>query len=298
MQTQTESPSTKAKIAGILAETGRTFASLQASLKGINSPTIVISSAVAGEGKSIFSAGIGIVAARNLSGKVLLIDCHWHAPTLHTFFDIEPQINNTKNSEDVIILCPEHGKFNQSPNNHLAGKGCKYCANNVKSNTVDFIKKGKLVHGDNYDYSLVEYTTVHSPVKIICKSCKKTNLVQPSNHLNGNKCAYCYVGWCHLQRYQENTKLGSQSGIFYKLKFKHKELKFEFIKIGITSMGIKERYRKYKDYTYEIIEEYKCTNLESALMEREFMNSTTKEKFVFPKNIKFKGHTECYQIKD
>ncbi len=103
MRTQSESPSTKAKIAGILAETGRTFASLQASLKGINSPTIVISSAVAGEGKSIFCAGIGIVAARNLSGKVLLIDCHWHTPTLHTFFDIKPQKNSTENDEDDTL---------------------------------------------------------------------------------------------------------------------------------------------------------------------------------------------------
>jgi len=106
LQTQTDSPSTKAKIAGILAETGRTFASLQASLKGINSPTIVISSAVAGEGKSLFSAGIGIVAARNLSGKVLLIDCHWHTPTLHTFFDIELPVNRTDNGENDILQQP------------------------------------------------------------------------------------------------------------------------------------------------------------------------------------------------
>ncbi|MCK5681784.1 CpsD/CapB family tyrosine-protein kinase [bacterium] len=90
MQKQT-TPSTKAKIAGILAETGRTFAGLQATLKGLSNPTIVISSAVAGEGKSIFTAGLGIVAARNMSGKVLLIDCNWHAPTLHSFFDINPQ---------------------------------------------------------------------------------------------------------------------------------------------------------------------------------------------------------------
>ncbi len=103
MKTQSESPATKAKIAGILAETGRAFASLQANIKGISSPTIVISSAVAGEGKSIFSAGIGIVAARNLSGKILLIDCHWHAPTLHTFFDIEPPENNSENNEDIFL---------------------------------------------------------------------------------------------------------------------------------------------------------------------------------------------------
>jgi Mrp family chromosome partitioning ATPase len=91
-------PSSKAKVAGILAETGRTFSSLQASTKGINNPTIVISSAVTGEGKSLFCAGLGIVAARHLN-KVLLIDCNWHAPTLHTFFDIEPEFDFSGNLE-------------------------------------------------------------------------------------------------------------------------------------------------------------------------------------------------------
>lgn len=86
-------PYTKAKIAGILAETGRIFASLQATLKGINSPVIVISSAAAKEGKSTFTAGLGIVAARNLKEKVLLIDCHWHSPSLHTFFDISTKFD-------------------------------------------------------------------------------------------------------------------------------------------------------------------------------------------------------------
>ncbi len=92
MQSST-APYTKAKIAGILAETGRIFASLQAALKGINNPVVVISSATAKEGKSIFTAGLGIVAARNLKNKVLLIDCHWHAPSLHNFFDIKAKFN-------------------------------------------------------------------------------------------------------------------------------------------------------------------------------------------------------------
>ncbi|MCK5539360.1 MAG: CpsD/CapB family tyrosine-protein kinase [Deltaproteobacteria bacterium] len=101
MQTPTESYS-KAKIAGILAETGRIFASLQATLKGIDNPIIVISSATTQEGKSTFAASLGIVAARNLTGKVLLIDCHWHAPTLHTFFNLEPKFNLEKNlTEDI-----------------------------------------------------------------------------------------------------------------------------------------------------------------------------------------------------
>jgi len=30
--------------------------------------------------------------------------------------------------KNVIIICPEHGEFCQSPSNHLAGKGCMKCA--------------------------------------------------------------------------------------------------------------------------------------------------------------------------
>ncbi|MCK9415471.1 hypothetical protein M0Q97_02285 [Candidatus Dojkabacteria bacterium] len=32
----------------------------------------------------------------------------------------------------LIITCPEHGDFEQTPNNHLAGKGCPQCSNNGK----------------------------------------------------------------------------------------------------------------------------------------------------------------------
>ncbi|MEA1923339.1 MAG: CpsD/CapB family tyrosine-protein kinase [Pseudomonadota bacterium] len=104
-------PYTKAKIAGILAETGRIFASLQATLKGINNPVIVISSAAANEGKSTFAAGLGIVAARNLKDKVLLIDCHWHAPSLHTFFDLKTNFNltesmNNDNLHEQVMTTP------------------------------------------------------------------------------------------------------------------------------------------------------------------------------------------------
>jgi len=27
----------------------------------------------------------------------------------------------------LIITCPEHGEFEQSPNSHLSGRGCPIC---------------------------------------------------------------------------------------------------------------------------------------------------------------------------
>ena len=122
---------TKAKIAGILAETGRIFASLQATLKGINNPVIIISSATANEGKSTFAAGLGIVAARNLKDKVLLIDCHWHAPSLHNFFDLKTNFNLTDsvtsdNLHEQVMTTPYSNlELLPAPSNHEELKGTK-----------------------------------------------------------------------------------------------------------------------------------------------------------------------------
>lgn len=33
--------------------------------------------------------------------------------------------------QEVCIICPEHGEFWQTPDNHLQGKGCKMCASNA-----------------------------------------------------------------------------------------------------------------------------------------------------------------------
>jgi len=59
--------------------------------------------------------------------------------------------------------------------------------------------------------------------------------------------------------------------------------------------GIKTRYQSYKNYDYTILEEIKCTNLESAQLESKFKQSTQLEKYEFPPGETFQGHTECYQ---
>lgn len=38
-----------------------------------------------------------------------------------------------------------------------------------KVTTEEFIEKAKKIHGDRYDYSLVDYVRANIPVKIICK---------------------------------------------------------------------------------------------------------------------------------
>ena len=100
------------------------------------------------------------------------------------------KVEYSGNHEKVIIICPEHGEFLQSPGKHLQGCGCPKCAGNVKSNTKEFIEKAKEVHGDKYDYSKVEYINCHTNVCIICPEHGEF-WQTPSTHLRGNGCSKC-----------------------------------------------------------------------------------------------------------
>jgi hypothetical protein len=97
----------------------------------------------------------------------------------------------------VIIGCPEHGDFEQSPGNHLSGQGCPKCGvintSDKKKYTTDlFIKKSIIVHGDKYDYLKVEY--IDSVNKVIIGCPKHGDFEQsPSKHLSGKGCNKCGV---------------------------------------------------------------------------------------------------------
>ena len=101
------------------------------------------------------------------------------------------KVNYTKNNVKVCIICPEHGEFWQRPDKHLAGHGCPNCCKTgIKSNTDDFIKKSREIHGDKYDYSKVEYINNRTKVCIICPEHGEF-WQTPNSHLNGNGCFEC-----------------------------------------------------------------------------------------------------------
>ena len=104
-------------------------------------------------------------------------------------------VSYVNNRTLVDIICPTHGIFKQTPSNHIAGCGCPKCGieNRLKSHiltTEEFIKKAKLVHGDKYDYSKVEYINNQTPVTIICKTHGEFKQA-PHEHLDGCGCQKC-----------------------------------------------------------------------------------------------------------
>lgn len=89
----------------------------------------------------------------------------------------------------IKILCPVHGEFEQGYLQHIRSAGCPFCSGK-RNTTKTFVEKSTSVHGNRYDYSLVEYLSSKSPVPIICKTHGIFKQF-PANHFNGHGCPKC-----------------------------------------------------------------------------------------------------------
>jgi len=93
--------------------------------------------------------------------------------------------NHTK----VIIIDPEFGEFEQTPADHLSGKGnpergALVGADKRRSSKEEFIAKARSVHGDLYDYSKSVYKGAH--IKVIIIDTEFGEFEQtPAHHLSG-----------------------------------------------------------------------------------------------------------------
>ena len=99
-------------------------------------------------------------------------------------------VNYINSKEKIKIICQKHGEFEQRPNDHLQKKGCIECAGTKKKNNEEFTYKAKKIHGNKYDYSLVEYKRMNIKVKIICQKHGKFEQI-PESHLSGFGCSKC-----------------------------------------------------------------------------------------------------------
>jgi uncharacterized phage-like protein YoqJ len=132
------------------------------------------------------------------------------AQEIHFFYDDDrnkipkytyDNVNYINSITKVMITCPIHGDFPQTPPNHLKGQGCDKCfRDNQFSNTEDFIKKAQEIHffydddGNKipkYTYDNVVYVDYDTKVMITCPI--HGDFPQtPMNHLSkGAGCRKC-----------------------------------------------------------------------------------------------------------
>ena len=77
------------------------------------------------------------------------------APIIHNNkYDYSKSTYNGRFSK-TIIICPEHGEFEQTIGDHLQGCGCGRCASD------------KANYSSSYEHELIDFISQHSPTKII-----------------------------------------------------------------------------------------------------------------------------------
>lgn len=132
--------------------------------------------------------------------------------------------------KNVVITCPSHGDFEQTPCNHLKNRGCPKCKHEKTGNlkrytTQGFIEKAEAIHRSTYDYSMVNYSKSQEKVNIICK---KHGLFEqaPSAHLAGLGCAKCGRDTVAVQFSLTADEFAKRSSAVHKNKFDYSKVNY------------------------------------------------------------------------
>ena len=143
-------------------------------------------------------------------------------------------VNYINNHTKVTIICSEHGLFYKSPHKHIGGQGCPKCSlkklsKSYSKTTEDFINDAKKVHGDKYDYSLVNYINNNTKINIICGEHGVFSQL-PTNHLSNKGCLKCsYRDRGQNSRY-DTTDLITKFNSIHKEKYDYSNLVYKGIK--------------------------------------------------------------------
>lgn len=95
----------------------------------------------------------------------------------------------------VIITCPVHGDFFQTPDSHIRKSGCPKCKiDNARiinmSNKFEFENKALIIHENKYNYSKFNYVSSRYKSIIICPI-HGDFLTNANDHLSGCGCPKC-----------------------------------------------------------------------------------------------------------
>jgi hypothetical protein len=195
------------------------------------------------------------------------------------------QVKFSNYNTKVCIICPIHREFEQMPKHHADGFGCSKCGSDVLaklySRTNDeFIVAAEKVHGQLYDYSLVDYKNSNTHVLI---GCRQHGIFRQGaqSHLSGRGCRKCRLqgGYSQLQ-----------SGTLYIMQCG------DMTKVGITNKsaeGRAETISKSFGAEFSVVKEYKFDDGYIPLRTETKVLQILKSKFKSPSS-KFDGSTECF----
>lgn len=184
------------------------------------------------------------------------------------------QVEYINSNTKIKIICKEHGFFEQTPTNHLHGQNCPKCSGKLVSKE-DFIERSNVYHNNKYDYNLVEFKTMKTPVKIICKTHGVYEQL-PCYHLDSNGCYKCSGITRNTEDFIINSKLK------HKGKYDYSKVNYENTRKQVII--ICKEHGEFKQTPNDHLSGYgciKCAKIGYSKMCIEWLNKLMIDKNIF-----------------
>ena len=146
------------------------------------------------------------------------------------------KVEYTGRHNKITIICPIHGKFEQSPKHHLSSNyGCPYCG---RINTAivqgmsfkDYVIKVNAVHDNKYKYIESSYINCSEKITIICPIHGEFEQMARTHLQSGcNSCGYI----------ESSTKLSKTLTLFIKQSDKIHNNKYNYSKVKYKNSNTK-----------------------------------------------------------
>jgi len=171
---------------------------------------------------------------------------------------------NTKTK--VCIVCPDHGEFWQTPNNHLHVKtpqGCPTCgklkaattSTSRKLTNTSFAEKATLLHNNVYSYNNCVYTNYHSKVAITCQIHGDFEQT-PAHHLSGTGCPACMKTGFNKDKEALLYYLSVANGAAFKIGITNRTVEERFTASDLASISTVKTYQFDKGYKAQAVEAF------------------------------------------
>ena len=196
--------------------------------------------------------------------------------------------------EKIIVSCKKHNiTFNILARNFLIGHtSCKECIAELKrkqfaKTTEQFIEEAKLIHGDKYNYDLVEYKNNSTKVKIFCNNCKEYFYQTPAKHIDRKHgCDKC-GGTANLTL-EEFIK---RSNLIFNNKYDYSKTKFKTTSDSVII--ICPAHGEFKQLINNHLSGHGCKYCKQRSKGEEFIKN-----FLEKKNISFIHNHTFHDLKD
>ena len=188
----------------------------------------------------------------------------------------------------VKIVCPEHGVFYQTASDHLCKKGCPKCGGTKKITQEEFVQRAKEIHGNKYDYSLVNYKNNKTKVKIICPEHEIFEQM-PADHLRGVGCPFCKGGKIRKKRSITIKKFIEKAKEIHGNKYDYRLVSYKNAKTKIKIICPKHGIFEQTPNNH-LLSGRGCPKCRSSRGENKIRNFLQKNNILFEEQKRFK---EC-----